>query len=187
MARGLTMEELDCKLFLRHATTYDALMQMGRWFKVGAKPRRPSGMDVPGNAREFQGFGDHRAGDSKRHRYMANQDPPKTPKDLLSALERIRPFRLLRGTKCSMQGFKTITIPMSTNKTYKFFNNPEWLEQNWVAGRLGGSSLAWARNFIGRDTVLLREVPVDCSKPFWRITKFTETTLIWTEKAFGLH
>ena len=32
LARGLTIEGLMVSYFLRHASTYDALMQMGRWF-----------------------------------------------------------------------------------------------------------------------------------------------------------
>ena len=42
-------------------------------------------------------------------------------------------------------------------QTYKFFNNPEWLEQIAAGEDLVEAALALARNFIGRDTVFTVE------------------------------
>ena len=187
LARGLTVEGLIVSFFLRHATTYDALMQMGRWFGF-----RPNHEDLPRvwMSREMRkNFKDLATIEQEIRNdidYMANQDPPKTPMDFAVRIRTHPSLSVTSRNKMLDARFQNYNYSNIHKQTYKFFNNPEWLEQNWVAGEdLVEAALANGKEFHReRHGFYCREVPVDLLKTFLKITKFTETTLIWTVKAF---
>ena len=169
LARGLTVEGLIVSFFLRHATTYDALMQMGRWFGF-----RPNHEDLPRvwMSREMRkNFKDLATIEQEIRNdidNMANQDPPKTPMDFAVRIRTHPSLSVTSRNKMLDARFQNYNYSNIHKQTYKFLNNPEWLEQNWVAGEdLVEAALALGKEFHReRHGFYCREVPVNLLKIF---------------------
>lgn len=170
LARGLTVEGLIVSFFLRHATTYDALMQMGRWFGF-----RPNHEDLPRvwMSREMRkNFKDLATIEQEIRNdidYMANQDPPKTPMDFAVRIRTHPSLSVTSRNKMLDAMRQNYNYANIHKQTYKFFNNSEWLKQNWVAGEdLVESALAMGKEFHReRHGFYCREVPVNLLKAFF--------------------
>ncbi|HRI72240.1 MAG TPA: Z1 domain-containing protein, partial [Polyangium sp.] len=134
LSRGLTLEGLMVSYFVRSASAYDTLLQMGRWFGYRFGYEDLSRIWMTDELR--QAFHDlPTVQQDLRHDIARYQDDNVTP---LQFAVRIRRHPTLAVTsRLKMQHAMTVQIDYarSTRQTTIFHHrNREWLRNNWDAG-----------------------------------------------------
>lgn len=178
LSRGLTLEGLSTSYFVRAASAYDTLLQMGRWFGF-----RDGYADLPRiwMTDELAGWFRHLATvetEMRRDidRYLTEAETP------LSFAVRLRTHPDLRVTAAAkMKAAVTAASSYGGKRvqTHYFKTNAKWLVGNIDAthklvGRAVGQSLAQDRSAEGR--YILRGVPHDLVLDFLSEYRFHESS-----------
>lgn len=169
LARGLTIEGLVVSFFLRTASQYDTLMQMGRWFgyRIGYE-------DLPRiwmTAEMAEYFRDIATVEAEIRYDLENYDRWTTPLDfavrirLHPDLEITAPSKMFAGIDCQM------SFAGEHIQTRKFLEkDAPWLEANWKAG----SDLLQRAHALGAPVT-------NGSGVFFRDVAFTEIVRFLTD------
>lgn len=132
LSRGLTIDGLTISYFMRNATTYDTLMQMGRWF--GYKEdyidlcRLYTPKDLYQKYCKITFANEELRGEFER---MANEQ--KTPNDFGLRI-RMHP-EILVTARNKMRKAKKVLLSLNglTRETYVFDKNPDTIQSNFEA------------------------------------------------------
>lgn len=165
LSRGLTLEGLVTSFFVRSATTYDTLLQMGRWFgyRFGYEDLARIWM-TPELERQFRHLAlvEH----EMRQDIDAYQLQNKTP---LEIAVRIRTHPSMRITAKMGAAAPTHLSYAGRRMQTRYFQHRDndWLEANRLAAErlISSASRASEREGVG-STVLYRNVPVADIKTF---------------------
>lgn len=134
LSRGLTLEGLIVSYFVRSATAYDTLLQMGRWFgyRFGYEdlPRIWMTDELRQAFRDLATVEEEIRNDIARY-----EEDNVTPREFAV---RIRTHPTLAVTsRLKMQYAITVQIDYARSTrqtTYFHHRNPQWLRNNWNAG-----------------------------------------------------
>lgn len=165
LSRGLTLEGLVVSLFVRAATTYDTLLQMGRWFgyRTGYEdlPRIWMTPSLQSQFRHLAAVEHEMRADIDRY-----QHEDLTPADVAV---RIRTHPFLRIT-AKMGAARAAYVSYAGRRLQtRFFptQDREWLEANrQVASELVQDASVTGRRDDSGDVRLFRDVPVALVRSF---------------------
>lgn len=181
LSRGLTLEGLICSYFVRNATVYDTLLQMGRWFGF-----RHGYEDLPRIwlteelANWFQ--------ELSKVELDLRQDFSRYAKEGLSPLEFQARIRLTPGlevtNRAKQQNVKAATVSFSGQKVQTILfkhKNKDWLSHNIDATKrlvtdLNLRQLPVLENRNG--TVVYRHVPTESVLHFLNDYKIHESSAL---------
>ena len=134
LARGLTVEGLMVSYFLRHSSTYDALMQMGRWFgfRVGYEdlPRVWMTDEMRDKFKDLATVEQEIRNDIE---YLASRDDV-TPMQFAVRIRTHPSLAITSRNKMLDAKVEYCNFSSHHKQTFKFNNDLNWLEQNWQAG-----------------------------------------------------
>lgn len=133
LARGLTLEGLVVSYFLRSASQYDTLMQMGRWFGFREGFEDLPRVWVEDRARDM--FYDLAAVEAEvRREIQRYADEEITPSDFAVKIRRIPGMTITSRTKMRHAVDVDIGFAGEHVQTFRFRrNDSEWLDANWNA------------------------------------------------------
>lgn len=181
LSRGLTLEGLVCSYFVRASTTYDTLLQMGRWF--GYRKGYVELMRI-WMTEELAGWFRDLATVEAEIRLaiddMAVQD--RTPAELPIAIRTHPAMSVTSAARMQSARQARVSYSGAKEQTIQFeVQDAEVLRANWEAGEslvlagLADQRVEEVRDPSGAAQLLLRDVPVERVKEFLTSYSFEET------------
>lgn len=164
LSRGLTLEGLIVSYFVRSSNTYDALLQMGRWFgyRIGYEDLQRIWMTD--ELSEF--FVDLATVEEEFRQFVKQYEIETTPSEVRPMI-RTHPTMLVAArnkTKSSKKVFVSLSEELQQSILFKH-RDPEWLATNKDATRallVAAESQVgpWVNSTITSSAKLFRSVPV---------------------------
>ena len=168
LARGLTIEGLVVSFFLRTASQYDSLMQMGRWFGY-----RHGYEDLPRvwTTVEMQSyFHDMATVEAEIRRDIEVYEKRElTPAEFAVRIRTHPDLAVTARGKMSAAVERNMSFDGLHRQTRKFHNRDlKWLARNWNAGSrlIDAATAAGELEERPRGNQLIRGVPVSCVLEF---------------------